>query len=154
MACQIHDPCNSSCYAASLHYMASLTTTASLQLVPQTDNILVGYEWASPLVPTSTPWYPFESELIQFPTSHLGQESSGTVPLHNPYHPEPRAYEREQKPAPPFRERVRTPTLHSFQAHTKIVCNSTAVSYTVHPGCYPNDHAQQSLRNASSSSSE
>jgi hypothetical protein len=112
MSCPIHDRCT--CYAASLHYTASLaTTTASSQLVPQTNNILVGYECAAPLVPTSTPWYPFESVLIQPPTLCSGQEISGTVPLHDSYHPEPRVYEREQKPAPPSREQVRFPSLHS-----------------------------------------
>jgi hypothetical protein len=112
MSCPIHDRCT--CYAASLHYTASLaTTTASSQLVPQTNNILVGYEWATPLVPTPTPWYPFESVLIQPPTSRSGQEFSGTVPLHDSYHPEPRVYEREQKPAPPSREQVRFLSLHS-----------------------------------------
>lgn len=113
MSCPIHDRCT--CYAASLHYTASLaTTTTSSQLLPQTNNILVGYEWAAPMVPTSTPWYPFESVLIQPPTSRSGQEISGTVPLHNPYHPEPRVYEREQKPAPPSREQVRFPCICSI----------------------------------------
>jgi hypothetical protein len=112
MSCSIHDRCT--CYAAFPNYTASLaTTTASSQLVPQTNNILVGYEWAAPLVPNSTPWYPFESVLIQPPTSGSGQEISGTVPVHNSYHPEPRVYEREQKPAPPSREQVRFPSLHS-----------------------------------------
>lgn len=113
MSCPIHDRCT--CYAASLHYTASLTTTtASSQPVPQTNNILVGYEWAAPLVPTSTPsWYPFESVLIQPPTLRSGQEISGPLPLHNSYHPESRVYEREQKPTPPSRELVRFPSLHS-----------------------------------------
>lgn len=107
MSCPIHDRCT--CYAASLHYTASLSsTTASSQLVPQTNNILVGYEWAAPLVPTSTPWYPFESVLIQPPASRSGQEISGTVPFHDSYHPEPGVYEREQKPAPPSREQFAT----------------------------------------------
>lgn len=112
MSCPIHDRCT--CYAASLHYTAPLaTTTASSQLVPPTNNILVGYEWAAPLAPTSTPWYPFESVLIQPPTSVSGHEISGTVPLHDSYYPEPRVYERERKPAPPSREQVRFPSLHS-----------------------------------------
>ena len=134
MSCPIHDRCT--CYAASLHYTASLaTTTASSQLVPQTNNILVGYEWAAPLTPTSTPWYPFESVLIQPPTSRSGQEISGTVPLHDSYHSEPRVYEREQKPAPPSREQVRFPSLHyvpdlpkaSLQLHTRILHSTSRV---------------------------
>jgi hypothetical protein len=134
MSCPIHDRCT--CYAASLHYTASLaTTTASSQLVPQTNNILVGYEWAAPLVPTSTPWYPFESVLIQPPTTRSGQEISGTVPLHNSYHPEPRVYEREQKPSPLSREQVRFPFLHfvpglpkaSSQLNTRILHSTSRV---------------------------
>jgi hypothetical protein len=134
MSCPIHDRCT--CYAASLHYTAPLaTTTASSQLVPQTNNILVGYEWAAPLVPTSTPWYPFESVLIQPPTTRSGQETSGTVPLHNSYYPEPRVYEREQKPAPPSREQVRFPSLHSVpglpkassQLNTRILHSTSRV---------------------------
>src|ERR1700679_3508544 len=111
MSCPIHDRCT--CYAASLHYTASLaTTTASSQLIPPTNNILVGYEWAAPLVPTSTPWYPFESILIQPPMSRSGHKVSGTVPLHDSYHPD--VYERERKPAPPSHQQVRFPSsLHS-----------------------------------------
>ena len=131
MSCPIHDRCT--CYAASLHYTASLTTTASSQLVPQANNILVGHGWPSP---TSTPWYPFESVLIPPPTSHSGQEISGAMPLHNPYYPEPRAYEREQKPAPSSRERVRFPSivhsvpdLHkdSLQPNTRILHRTSRV---------------------------
>jgi len=135
MSCPIHDRCT--CYAASLHYTASLaTTTASSQLVPQTNNILVGYEWAAPLVPTSTPWYPSESVLIQPPTTtRLGQEISGTVPLHNSYHPEPRIYEHEQKSVPLSREQVRFPSLHSVpglpkassQLNTRILHSASKV---------------------------
>lgn len=109
MSCPIHDRCT--CYAASLNYTASLaTSTASSQLAPQTNNILVGYEWAAPLASTSSPWYPFESVLIQPPTSRSGQEMFGTMPLHNS---EPRVYEREQKPAPTSREQVCFTSLHS-----------------------------------------
>ncbi|KAN0124190.1 hypothetical protein V8E52_001839 [Russula decolorans] len=144
MSCPIHDRCT--CYAASLHYTASLaTTTASSQLVPQTNNILVGYECAAPLVPTSTPWYPFESVLIQPPTLCSGQEISGTVPLHDSYHPEPRVYEREQKPAPPSREqyiqgvtRMTMPNNHSemlVQAHRNSTYGFTNYSglSVIHP---------------------
>jgi hypothetical protein len=82
------------------------------------------------LVPTSTPWYPFESVLIQ-PTTRSGQEISGTVP----YYPEPRVYEREQKPAPPSREQVRFPSLHSVpglpkassQLNTRILHSTSRV---------------------------
>ena len=134
MSCPIHDRCT--CYAASLHYTGSLTTTnASSQLIPQTNNILVGYEWAAPLVPTSTPWYPFESVLIQPSTSCSGQEISGAMPLHSPYRPESRIYEREQKPAPPSREQVRFPSLHSIpglpksslQLNTRILHSTSRV---------------------------
>jgi len=121
MSCLIHDRCTCHWHAASLQYTASLTTTAASRFDPQTNNIFVSNEWASPFVPTSTPWYPFESVLIQPPTSRSGQEISGTVPFHNSYHPEPRAYEREQKPAPTSRERVRFPSLHSVPGLPKAI---------------------------------
>ncbi len=152
MSCPIHDRCT--CYAASLHCAASLTTTtASSQLVPQTNNILVGYEWAPPFNTTTMPWYPFESVLIQPPMPRSGQEISGTVAFHNSHHPEPRVDEREQKPFPSH-EQVRFPSCTPPQAYPKLVCDSTSASYTIHPGRYPNVYAQQSLRYASSSSSK
>ncbi|KAI0278558.1 hypothetical protein BGY98DRAFT_973348 [Russula aff. rugulosa BPL654] len=138
MSCPIHDRCT--CYAASLHYTASLTT-ASSQLVPQTSNILVGYEWAAPLVPTSTPWYPFESVLIQSPTSRSGQEFSGSVPLHNSYHPEHCVYEREQKTVLPSREQFATQ--HAYP--TQYIQGVTRMTM-------PNNHSEmlfQSHRNYS-----
>ena len=144
MSCPIHDRCT--CYAASLHYTASLTTsTGSSQLVPQANNIFVGYEWGAPLVPTSSAWYPFESVLIQPPTSHSAGNTHETMSLHNPYHPEPRVYEREQKLASPSREQVCFPFSYTPSwTYPHLVCNPVPISYTVHSGGFSKDHPQQS----------
>ncbi len=49
----------------------------------------------------------------------MSQEISGIMSPHNSYHPEPRVYEREQKPVPPSREHVRFPLLHSVPGSPK-----------------------------------
>jgi hypothetical protein len=87
-----------------------MTAPGSSHLASHVNNIFVGYEWAAPLVTTSAAWYSLESAVIQPPTSYSGQEvlqsdryrhgdTHGTLPLHNAYQREPRAHEREQKPA-------------------------------------------------------
>ena len=153
MSCPTHDRCT--CYSTSLHYTASLSTsTGSSQLIPQANNIFVGYEWAAPMVPTSAAWYPLDSVILQPPTSHSEGNMSGTMPLHGSYYPEHRVYEREQKMAASH-EQVCFPFSYTLsRAYPKLVRNSTSVSYSVHPGGIPNGHSQQSPRNARSSSSK
>jgi hypothetical protein len=163
MSCPIHDRCT--CYGSSLQYTATMTTAAtpsgSSQFAPQTNNIFVGYEWAAPLVTTtSAGWYPLESLMIQSPTSHSGQDTllhSDSHCLHNaheasshrnPYHREPHGYEREQKQVPLRpREQVRFP--HSSVFHPglipKLACSRAPVSYTVHSRLFSNGLAQQLL---------
>ncbi|KAH9991496.1 hypothetical protein BJV77DRAFT_1159546 [Russula vinacea] len=97
MSCPIHDRCT--CYATSLHYTASLSTSTGSSQLPQASNIFVGYEWAAPMVPTSAAWYPLDSVILQPQTSHSAGNTSGTMPLHSSYYPEPHVYEREQKVA-------------------------------------------------------
>ena len=114
MSCPIHDRCT--CYS---QYTASVISTSmsSPQFVPQTNNILVGYEWAAPLVTSSATWCPLESVIIQPPTLRSGQEilqsdcpRLGNIheasPLHSAYRRESRVHDREQKQAS-FREPVR-----------------------------------------------
>lgn len=154
MSCPIHDRCT--CYGTSLQY--TTTSTGSSQFPPQTNNIFVGYEWATPLVTTSAAWYPLESVIIQPPTSHSGQEilqpdrySLGSrheaLSLHNAYHREPRPDENgEQKLAHPTRGQVHFPVSNtSSLAYAKLACSTTLVPHTVHPGSFSNGHAQQSL---------
>jgi hypothetical protein len=111
MSCPIHNHCTG--YAASIPYDTPMvrpsTTTIfspSLELVPQANNIFVGYESGAPL-PTSpiacpsqskSRWYPFDAQ--HHPASHsggFGGNIHGTVPLQNSYsyHPEPRAHFHE-----------------------------------------------------------
>jgi len=139
MSCPIHDRCT--CYGAPLQYTATMTTTAastnSSQFAPQTNNIFVGYEWAAPLVATtSAAWYPLESLMIQPPTLHPGQDAlsqSGNhrldnaheaLSFRNMYHQESHGYEREQKPALRSREQVRFPpflgTRTPFRTYAKL----------------------------------
>jgi len=76
---------NNFCEFYPLLHGIQTTATASShasQLVPQTNNILVGYEWAAAFVLTS-----------------MGQEIFETVPLHSSYL-EPSVYECEQMLAP------------------------------------------------------
>lgn len=124
MSCTIHDRCT--CYGASLQYTASMataTSTGSSQFAPQANNIFIGYEWAAPLVTTSSAWYPLESVIIQPPTSHAGQDmlqsechpgrlgtnTHEAPPLHNPSYRESCVHERGLKQAPSFRDQVRLP---------------------------------------------
>ncbi|KAH9953151.1 hypothetical protein BC827DRAFT_1284015, partial [Russula dissimulans] len=72
MSCPIHDHCT--CYSTSLPYMVPMTAPGSSHLASHMNNIFVGYEWAAPLVMTSTAWYSLESAVMQPPTSHSGQE--------------------------------------------------------------------------------
>jgi hypothetical protein len=92
----------------------------SPQFVPQTNNILLGYEWGAPLVTSSAAWS-LEPVIIQPPTLRSGQEiiqsdyyrlgnMHEAPPLHSAYHREPRVRDREQKQAS-LREQVRFPLL-------------------------------------------
>jgi hypothetical protein len=152
MSCPIHDRCT--CYATSLHYTASLSTSTGSSQLPQASNIFVGYEWAAPMVPTSAAWYPLDSVILQPQTSHSAGNTSGTMPLHSSYYPEPHVYEREQKVASSH-EQVCFPFSYTPSlAYPKLVRSSTSISYTVHPGGISNGHPQQSPRNAGPSSSK
>jgi hypothetical protein len=140
MSCPIHDPCT--CYGAPLQYTATMATTPastnSSQFAPQTNNIFLGYEWATPLVATtSAAWYPLDL-MIQPPTLHSGPDThlqSGShrldnaheaSSLRNMYHQESHGYEREQKLALRSREQVRFPPFLGartpFRAYAK--CSS------------------------------
>jgi hypothetical protein len=118
MSCPIHDRCT--CYP---QYTASVTSTSmgSPQFA-QTNNILVGYEWAAPLVTSSAAWCPLESVIIQPPTLCSGQEILQSdclrlgniheaLPLHSAYRRESRVHDRGQKQAS-FREPVRLSRPH------------------------------------------
>jgi hypothetical protein len=134
MSCPIHDRCT--CYGAPLQYTTSMTTGStsmgSPHSVPQTNNILLGYEWAAPLVTSSAAWYPVEPVIIQPPTLHSGQEiiqsdryrlgnMHEASPLHSAYHRESRVHHREQKQASSFREQVRFPLPHiPLRAKAKV----------------------------------
>ena len=135
MSCPIHDRCT--CYGASLQYTTSMTTGStsmgSPQSVPQTNNILLGYEWAAPLVTSSAAWCPLEPVIIQPPTLRSGQEMIQSdryrlgnlheaSPLHHSaYHRESRVHDREQKQASSFREQVRFPLPHiPLRAKAKV----------------------------------
>ena len=162
MSCPIHDRCT--CYGASLQYTASVASTSmdSPQFAPQTNNIFVGYEWATPLVTPSAPWCPLESVIIQPPTLRSGQETLQSdchrlgnmheaSPLHSAYHGESRVHDREQKQAS-FREQVRLPRPHiPLHAYAKLARNSTSVSHTIHPRCFSHGHAQQRIATSISS---
>ena len=133
MSCPIHNHCTG--YAASLPCNTSMvrpsTTTIffpSLELIPQANNIFVGYEWGAPLAPSPiacpSQWYPFDVQ--HHPTSHSGGfegNIQGTIPLQNSYsyHPEPRAL---------FYELVCFTISYASsagsQAYPELVCKSTA----------------------------
>jgi hypothetical protein len=135
MSCPVHDRCT--CYGASLQYTATMATStaspSSSQFAPQTNNILVGYEWTAPVVTaTSSSWYPLESLMIQPPTLQSGQDTllqsdsyrldngHEASSLHNTYHRESHSYEREQKLALRSREQVRFPRSLIPPSQTKV----------------------------------
>jgi hypothetical protein len=168
MSCLIHDRCT--CYGAPLQYTATMTTTPasmnSSQFAPQTNNIFVGYEWAAPLVAsTSAAWYPLE--FIQPPTLHSGQDTllqSGSHRLDNAheassfrnvYHQESHGYEREQKQALRSREQVRFPSHPSVLVLLRsgltpnLARSAASVSNAIHPGLLSGGLARQLLRTIS-----
>ena len=156
MSCPIHWNDGCTCYNGSLQYTTSITTTASSQFVPQAGNILVGYELASPLDPTSGAWHPVESVIIQ-PAPCSGQESSQsdryrlantyeTLPLHNGYRREFHVHGQQQKAVSLSQEQVGSLILNvPPQAYIKSVGHAPSVQHTVHPRRY-SSHAQQLLR--------
>ncbi|KAI9510970.1 hypothetical protein F5148DRAFT_472731 [Russula earlei] len=113
MSCPLHERCT--CLITSLPFTAPLTATSSPHLTPHMSNILVGYEWTTPLVTSSAAWYPLEPVMIQPPMSHSGQEISqsecyrlgdahGALSLYGAYHRESHANEHENKPVPVTRD--------------------------------------------------
>jgi hypothetical protein len=156
MSCPIHWNDGCTCYNGSLQYTTSITTTASSQFVPQAGNILVGYELASPLDPTSGAWHPVESVIIQ-PAPCSGQESSQsdryrlantyeTLPLHNGYRREFHVHGQQQKAVSLSQEQVGSLILNvQPRAYIKSVGHAPSVQHTVHPRRY-SSHAQQLLR--------
>ena len=138
MSCLIHDRCT--CCSTSLQYTASITSPS--QFAPQSGDIVLGYEWAAPLVSTpGGPWHTTVDPGTFRPSSSLysGQDLSQqaycpsrnsfeTMPPHHTHYLESLAHAHEQKQALPPREQVSILFVNVlFQAQTRLVRDAAPI---------------------------